>query len=112
MTGTRHTNMLGKPDWDGALEVVEIVQSTFSADSLEASMTRHWAAATAFLTDDNQIRQRATELLEDNQATAARFGHQATISKLLSMTPELGLSKGLQAIWVRKSLYQNAFRLK
>src|ERR1017187_5027343 len=104
MTGARHVNILGKPDWDGALKVLEIVQSTFSADSLEASMTRHWAAATAFLTDDNQIRQRATELLQDNQATAARFGHQATISKLLSMTPELGLSKCLQAQVVSKTV--------
>jgi hypothetical protein len=112
MTGTRHTNMLGKPDWDGALKVLDIVQSTFSADSLEASMTRHWAAACGFLTGDNKVRQRARELCEDNQDTAARFGHQATISKLLSMTPELGLPKGLQAVWVRKSLYQNAFRLK
>ena len=112
MTGTRHTNLLGKPDWDGALRLMEIVQNTFSSDSLEASMIRHWAAACGFLTDDNKIRQRARELLQDNQATAARFGHQATISKLLSMTPELGLPKGLRAVWVRKSLYQNAFRFK
>ncbi len=112
MTGTRHSNLLGKPNWDGALKVLEIVQTTFSGDSLEASMTRHWAAACGFLTDDNKVRQRARELCEDNLATAARFGHQATISKLLSMTPELGLPKGLQAVWVRKSLYQNAFRLK
>ena len=75
-------------------------------------MTRHWAAACGFLTDDNKVRRRAWELLQANQDTAARFGHQATISKLLSMTPELGLPKGLQAVWVRKSLYQNAFRLK
>jgi len=112
MTGTRHTNLLGKPDWDGALKVLEVVQTTFSADSLEVSMTRHWAAACGFLTDDNKVRQRARELCEDNLGTAARFGHQATISKLLSMTPELGLPKGLQAVWVRKSLYQNAFRFK
>ena len=75
-------------------------------------MIRHWAAACGFLADDNKTRQRARELLQDNQATAARFGHQATISKLLSMTPELGLPKGLRAVWVRKSLYQNAFRFK
>jgi hypothetical protein len=75
-------------------------------------MTRHWAAACGFLTDDNKVRQRARELCEENLATAARFGHQATISKLLSMTLELGLPKGLQAVWVRKSLYQNAFRFK
>jgi hypothetical protein len=75
-------------------------------------MTRHWAAACGLLTGDGNIRQRARELLAVNQPTAARFGHQATVSKLLSLTPELGLSRGLEAIWVRKALYQNAFRLK
>jgi hypothetical protein len=112
MTGGRHTNLIGKPNWDGAMSVMEIVSDTFLPDSLEASMTRHWAAACGFLTDDGHIRQRAAELLQENQTTATRFGHQATISKLLSITPELGLPKGLQALWVRKSLYQNAFRLK
>jgi len=112
MTGTRHINLLGKPNWENALAVMEISCNTFSPDSLEASMTRHWAAACGFLTDDTLIRQRARELLLENRATAARFGHQATIAKLLSMTPELSLPKGLQALWVRKSLYQNAFRFK
>ena len=112
MTGTRHINLLGKPDWDGALRVMEMVENTFPSDSLEASMTRHWAAACGLLTGDGRIRQRGQELLAVNQQTAARFGHQATVSKLLSLTPELGLSRGLEAIWVRKALYQNAFRLK
>jgi len=112
MTGTRHINLLGKPDWDGALRVMEMVENTFPSDSLEASMTRHWAAACGLLTGDGRIRQRGQELLAVNQQTAARFGHQATVSKLLYLTPELGLSRGLEAIWVRKALYQNAFRLK
>jgi hypothetical protein len=112
MTGTRHINLLGKPDWDGALRVMEMAENTFRSDSLEASMTRHWAAACGLLTGDGRIRQRTRELLAVNQQTAARFGHQATVSKLLSLTPELGLSRGLEAIWVRKALYQNAFRLK
>ncbi|HZL46743.1 MAG TPA: hypothetical protein VFC28_10990, partial [Opitutaceae bacterium] len=112
MTGTRHINLLGKPDWDGALRVMEMVENTFPSDSLEASMTRHWAAACGLLTGDGRVRRRGQELLAVNQQTAARFGHQATVSKLLSLTPELGLSRGLEAIWVRKALYQNAFRLK
>jgi hypothetical protein len=112
MTGTRHINLLGKPDWDGALRVMEMAESTFPSDSLEASMTRHWAAACGFLTGDGRIRQQGRELLALNHRAAARFGHQATVSKLLSLTPELGLSRGLEAIWVRKALYQNAFRLK
>jgi len=112
MTGTRQINLLGKPEWDGALRVMEMAENTFTSDSLETSMTRHWAAACGLLTGDGRIRQRGRELLAANQPTAARFGHQATVSKLLSLTPELGLSRGLEAIWVRKALYQNAFRLK
>jgi hypothetical protein len=112
MTGTRQINLLGKPNWDGALRVMEMAENTFTSGSLETSMTRHWAAACGLLTGDGRIRQRGRELLAANQPTAARFGHQATVSKLLSLTPELGLSRGLEAIWVRKALYQNAFRLK
>jgi len=112
MTGRRHINLLGKPDWDGALEVVKTASRRFSPESLELSMTRNWAAACGFLTDDSQIRRQAQELALANQAPAKRFGHQVTASKLLSITPELGLSRGLQAIWVRKSLYQNPFRFK
>jgi hypothetical protein len=112
MTGARHTNLLITPNWENALGVMEVACDTFSPDSIEASMTRNWAAACGFLTDDDHIRRRARELLVENEAAAARFGHQATIGKLLSMTPELGLPKGLRAVWIRKSLYQNAFRFK
>jgi hypothetical protein len=112
MTGTRHLALLGRADWETEMEVLEAAESTFGSDSLEASMTRHWAAACGLLTGDHKLALDARELLEQNSNTAARFGHQATVAKLLAMTPELGLPKGLQALWVRKALYQNAFRFK
>ena len=112
MTSARHINFLHRPDWDAALDILAAVQGTFGPDSLETSMTRHWAAACGLLTDDARLRQLSRELVELNKTTAQGFGHQATISKLLSITPELGLSKGLQALWIRKALYQNAFRFK
>src|ERR1039457_4139424 len=40
MTGIRHINLLGKPDWEGALRVMDTASSTFVPDSLEVSMTR------------------------------------------------------------------------
>jgi hypothetical protein len=112
MTGKRHVSLLRKANWEGTLEVHEAAMGTFASDSIEVSMTRHWAAACGFLTGDGTIRQRALELLEANREVAGRFGHQATVYKLLSMTLELGLPRGLEAIWIRKALYQNAFRFK
>ena len=112
MTAPRHIHLLHKPNSNGAMKVLEAVESTFGSNSLESSMTRHWTAACGLLTDDSQVQQDSRALIEKNWATASSFGHQATISKLLSITAELGLSRGLQAVWVRKALYQNAFRFK
>jgi hypothetical protein len=39
----------GKPDWEGALRVMDAASDTFAQDSLEVSMTRHWAAACGLL---------------------------------------------------------------
>jgi hypothetical protein len=41
---------------------------------------------------------------------ARRFGHQATIHKLLSVTLELDLDTRLRRSWVRWLLYENSFR--
>ncbi len=112
MTGKRYVNLLGKTDWEGSLDVNEAVLAAFPSNSLEVAMARHWAAACGLLSADGPVRQRARELLESNRDVAGRFGHQATIHKLLSLTPELGLPRGLKAIWIRKALYQNAFRFK
>ncbi len=112
MTGSRHIQLLLKPNWEGSLEVADTAGNTFPAESLEVSMSRHWAAACGFLTDDARVRQSALEKVVKNQALARRFGHQATISKLLIITPELGLPRGLEAVWLRKALYHNAYRFK
>jgi hypothetical protein len=114
MTDKRYASLLRKPEpeWEGSLEVHEAAAGTFSADSLEVAMTRHWAVACGLLTGDGRIRQSALDLLEANREPVDRFGHQATVFKLLSMTPELGLPRGLEAIWIRKALYQNIFRFK
>jgi hypothetical protein len=112
MTSARHMSLLHRPNWDKAMKVSEAVQDIFGPESLESSMIRHWTAACGLLTDDHLLRREAREFVEKNKPVASRFGHQATISKLLSITPELGLPKGLQAVWIRKALYQNAFRFK
>ena len=108
---------LGQACWPSAREplsagrALELLADIPPADLLVVCHGDSCAPNT-LLTGDGRIRQRTRELLAVNQQTAARFGHQATVSKLLSLTPELGLSRGLEAIWVRKALYQNAFRLK
>lgn len=112
MTGQRQKSLLGKPDWDNAERVLEAAESTFAPGTLELSMNRHWAAATGLLIENSRINQRAVGLLESNSSLASRFGHQATVTRLLSITPELPLPRGLKALWIRKVLYQNAFRFK
>lgn len=112
MTGSRYVSLLHRPDWENALQVLETVEGTFGSRSIETSITRHWTAACGLLTDDDKLRQQAREIIGEAGTTASQFGHQATISKLLSITPELGLSRGLQALWIRKALYQNTFRFK
>jgi hypothetical protein len=48
------------------------------------------------------------DLILENQHNAARFGHQATIAKLLPLALELPPRK--RSLWVRAALYQNAYR--
>ena len=73
MTGKRHVSLLQKANFEGTLEVHETAKGTFAPDSLEVSMTGHWAAACGLLTGDSAIRQRAMDLLEANRARAGRF---------------------------------------
>ena len=54
--------------------------------------------------------QHITGLLTTATTPAPQFGHQATIRTLLTVTPELGLDDRLRKAWVRRALYENAFR--
>ena len=110
MTGARHTNLLGVPDWDSAQEIVSLVKADFGTESLEHSMCLHWAAACAFSTDSTAVKTAAVEMLQRRTEPAPHLGHQLTIAKLLSITPELGFDDRLQKAWVRRALYENTVR--
>jgi hypothetical protein len=110
MTGARHLSLLGGLKWDNAQEVLDAARRSFGDRSLEASMALHWAAACGLSTDSSSISQITLDLLEAGEKPAAQFGHQVTIRRLLAMTPALELDSRLRRIWVRRSLYENAFR--
>ena len=110
MTGSRHINLLGRLACDPAQELFKVAQQTFGEGSLEASMTLHWAAACGLSTDSPSAIQEAVELLTSRPAPAPEFGHQSTIRKLLTVTPELALDARLRRIWVRRALYENTSR--
>jgi len=110
MTGARHTNVLGHVNWDGACEILETARQSFGAESLEASMALHWTVAGGLSTDSPAVTQNSLELLSQQPEPGAQFGHQLTIRKLLNITPELGFDLRLIRAWVRRTLYENAFR--
>lgn len=109
MTGSRHLNLLGSVKCDRAQEILHIASQTFGDSSLEASMCTHWSAACGLSTDSPSQIQQAVELLDAHPGPAPQFGHQATIRKLLRVTPELGFDARLRKAWVRRALYENAF---
>jgi hypothetical protein len=110
MTGPRHINLLGPLNWDSAQEILSAARNAFGPESLEYSMSIHWAVACALSTDSLAVTSSALELLQTRPQPAPHFGHQATIAKLLSITPELGLDERLRKAWVRRALYENTFR--
>lgn len=112
MTGSRHIHLLGHVNWDGANELVAAASREFGADSLEASMALHWAVACAISTDSSPVVKEANGLIGAHPSPAPQFGHQLTIRKLLSITPELGLDARLRKAWARRALYENAFRAR
>ncbi|MGA3028254.1 MAG: hypothetical protein ABSF98_26190 [Bryobacteraceae bacterium] len=112
MTGPRQTNLLGSPKWDKAQELVVTAREAFGTESLEASMALHWATACGLTIGSASVIRQAQVLLETAAIPAAQFGHQSTIRKLLAITPELGLDDRLRSAWVRRALYENAFRAR
>jgi hypothetical protein len=110
MTGSRHINLLGRPKCDSAQQLSALARQTFGDTSLEASVTLSWAAACGLSTDSPSGINGAVDLLGPLPGPAPEFGHQSTIRKLLTLTPELGLDSRLRRIWVRRALYENASR--
>jgi hypothetical protein len=111
MTGARHISLIDT-SWDNAQGVLAVARNDFGDDSLEASMATHWTAASGLLTDSGAAIQGSLELLYSTARPSPQFGHQLTIRKLLLLTPDLGLDERLRRAWVRRTLYENAFRTR
>lgn len=112
MAGDRHINLISGPypKIEDELVLLEESKSVYGPSSLETSVCLHWAAACALSTDSTKLHHLALELITQNQVHLTRFGHQATIAKLLPLTLELPKDK--RAVWIRMALYQNAYKQK
>jgi hypothetical protein len=109
-TSARHTAALEPVDWEGARSLLGEIGHAFGEDRLHFCMMTHWTVAAGFQTDSPRIVQESSDLLERIRLAAMRFGHQATISRLLALTPDLRLPPSLRRTWVRKLMYVNAFQ--
>lgn len=111
MIGKRFLNLLGKsPDVDSAQGLLLKVESTFGRDSLEYAINVNYTAAAGLLTNDPKIAQGSVDLLRFNAETIASFGRQATVTKLLSITPDLRLNDAQLGRWIKQVLRANALR--
>jgi len=106
--GTRQMNLLGKVNWEGAIELHDYMIKTLSSGEIQISMNINWAAACGFSTDSPQANLAASELLDRYREASAGFGHQATVSWLLSLS--LALPRKIRPDWVRRALYENTFK--
>lgn len=111
MIGNRFLNLLGKtPNWDGAQELLSKVKDTFGKHSLEYAINVNYTTAAAFLTNDSTIEQDALTLLLPNASIIDPFGRQATVFRLLSITPDLKLNPTQKSRWIKQALRANALR--
>jgi hypothetical protein len=110
MSSDRFLNLIAAPfpKMEDELGLLDEARAVYGSDSLEAVMCAHWAAACALSTDSKAAHLLALDLIQENLAKVSRFGHQATISKLLPIALELPANK--RPLWVRFALYQNAYR--
>lgn len=110
MASDRFLNLIARPfpRVDDELILLDEAQRAYGADSLEAAMCVHWTAACGLCTDSQATHALALDLIWKNRNNSARFGHQATIAKLLPIALELPPRK--RPLWVRSALYQNAYR--
>jgi tetratricopeptide (TPR) repeat protein len=111
MIGNRFLNLLGKtPNWDGAQELLSKVSDTFGKHSLEYAINVNYASAAGFLTNDSTNKQEVLKLLLSNASLIEPFGRQATVLRLLSITPDLKLAPAEQSRWIKQVLRANALR--
>ena len=100
-------NLLAHRDAALAQQIIHDVESHFGVRGLEGIMARNWAVAAALCAEPSDEALAAQ--VEDVDIASTTFGHQATISHLLRLTPRLLLPSDLRTRWVRYALYVNAF---
>lgn len=105
----RHTVSMDPVDWDSAQALLSEVRAHYGALALEGSMMAHWMAVTGFSTDSPSAHDESRQVLAENQGVVGRFGHQATLSRLLVLTPDLRLPLPLRRVWLRWVMYANAY---
>lgn len=111
MIGNRFLNLLGKtPDWDGAQGLLLKVEQTFGKGSLEYAINVNYSTAAGFLTSDPRVERDALKLLLSNTPLIDPFGRQASVAKLLSITPDLRLGPDQKSRWIKQVLRANALR--
>jgi hypothetical protein len=94
-------------NFDRAQEIALSAREAFGPSSMEGSVSANFAAACALSIDSATAEATGRELLA-SLPTAKHFGHQATLSLLLSVTPDLGLPPSERRAWIRQTLYINA----
>lgn len=95
-------------DWESAVRQFEYLHSILPENHILIPMNLNWAIACAFRTGSSNAWQTAQRLLDRHRGAGIGYGHQATILRLLSITPYL--PSRLHPAWVRRALFENAFR--
>ena len=98
---------LVRGDWYGSAELLDYALKHYPADDIHISLNVAWTAACGLSKDDSQIANQAIGLLDRYRESAAGYGRQVSMFRLLKLTPRL--PKVLRRDWVRHSLYANAF---
>ena len=98
-------------DWEEAFGLMRYAAKNWPAGDIHIGINVNWAAATAYITDSREAHREATNLLlHAKPDLTTGYGHQATVSHLLKLTPQLPAP--LRKPWVYFSLYYNAYRNK
>jgi len=108
MTGKRHLALLGRMGWEQTQEVLSAVAHDYPKGSLQRVMVVNSAAACGLLTGSPDLILGSQKLLEKNRAPASAYRHQLTRTALLSITPDLPAE--VRPAWIRRALYENAFK--
>ena len=106
--GVCHSNLLRPVNWECVMELREYMSRRWPSGDIHIGINLNWSAACGLSTDSAEARSAALELLHAHVGAPQFYGHQFTVSRLLSITPEL--SQKVQSAWVRRALYENAFR--